>query len=124
MNFEFAKQQADLLGIDFLFLEQNSISNELPERDLLFIDTWHSYRQLLAELRMHNNNTKKYIILHDTTLFANIDEDYYGSSGIYPEIGLWNAIQTFLKENNNWKLHKRLENNNGLTILIRNKYYE
>jgi len=32
-------------------------------------------------------------------------------------MGLWPAIEEFLKNNNDWVLHERFTNNNGLTIL-------
>jgi len=33
--------------------------------------------------------------------------------------GLWPAVQEFLDSNNDWILHERFTNNNGLTILKR-----
>jgi hypothetical protein len=33
--------------------------------------------------------------------------------------GLWPAVQEFLEDHPEWKLEKRYENNNGLTILAR-----
>ena len=33
--------------------------------------------------------------------------------------GLWPAITEFLEENDNWELHERFTNNNGITILKR-----
>jgi hypothetical protein len=36
-------------------------------------------------------------------------------------LGLWPAIEEFLKNNPNWILHERFTNNNGLTILKRNE---
>ena len=33
------------------------------------------------------------------------------------KMGLWPAIDDFLKNNNDWVLHERFTNNNGLTVL-------
>ena len=101
------------------------------EVDLTFIDTWHVYAQLKRELDKFSKITKKYIIMHDTTV-----DEWYGetirsnwnsheqsiTSGFpVDEInkGLWPAIVEFLEENTEWELHERFTNNNGLTILKR-----
>ena len=33
------------------------------------------------------------------------------------KMGLWTAIDDFLKNNSDWVLHERFTNNNGLTVL-------
>lgn len=97
--------------------------------DLAFIDTWHVYGQLKRELKKFKPFIKKYIIIHDTTV-----DDYTGEtlrngwnpkeqskkSGIPEEEitrGVWPAIEEFLEDNADWKLHARFNNNNGLTVL-------
>jgi hypothetical protein len=80
--------------------------------DLLFIDSNHVYSHLQEEFKRHAQHVKKYIMLHDTTLCADID-----GNGNRP--GLWQAIEEFLKENTAWKLKDRFTNNNGLTVLER-----
>jgi hypothetical protein len=97
--------------------------------DLTFIDTWHVYGQLKRELNKFSKCTNKYIIMHDTTVDAIDGETIRNNwnaleqskqSGIPVEeinCGLWKAVEEFLQENNNWVLHMRFTNNNGLTIL-------
>jgi len=109
-----------------LFLDFND-----EKYDLTFIDTWHVYGQLKRELEKFSKITNKYIILHDTTV-----DEIYGEtirmrmnalqqsidSGFpIEEInkGLWPAVQEFLESTNDWILHERYTNNNGLTILRR-----
>lgn len=101
--------------------------------DLCFIDTWHVYGQLKRELAYYAPLTKKYIIMHDTTVdewdgetVRNIhkyDPDEQSRQSGFPkeEIlkGLWPAIEEFLAANPEWSLHQRWTNNNGLTILKR-----
>jgi hypothetical protein len=99
--------------------------------DLTFIDTWHVYGQLKRELAKFAPLTKKYIIMHDTTL-----DEIYGETirmGWNPEQqswetgipveeinrGLWPAIEEFISENREWVLKERFTNNNGLTVLTR-----
>ena len=67
--------------------------------------------------------------MHDTTvdgiqgeiLRRNLNiNDYSLQLGIPVEElnrGLWPAVEEFLNNNQNWKLHKKYEHNNGLTIL-------
>lgn len=106
--------------IDFKFQQANVLDVDIEYTDLLFIDTWHAYKQLKAELKLHAPKVNKYIILHDTTSFANTDETSYevwGDEFKAEGIGLWKAVEEFLSNNPEWTLHKRYTNNNGLTIL-------
>ncbi len=103
-------------NIIFQFIKGDTKSIEIEETDLLFIDTLHTYQQLKAELNLHSNKVKKYIILHDTFSFAHTDDG--GNTNCNP-CGILPALNEFLKDNNNWSIHKVYENNNGLTILER-----
>jgi hypothetical protein len=111
-------------GIQFEFKTADTAADNfvIEETDLLFIDTWHIYEQLRKELALHAKNTRKYIIMHDTTLFGeeNCKEFYHCSvkpEGVYT--GLWPAVEQFLAENKDWELKERFTNCNGLTILKR-----
>lgn len=119
------------LGVNFSFVLADDTKIEIPQTDLLFIDTWHIYGHLKRELEVHHNKVNKYIILHDTTVDALYGETIRNGwnphqqsieSG-YPveEIikGLWPAVEEFLVAHPEWKLEKRYTNNNGLTILSR-----
>lgn len=101
---------------NFEFRVANTLDLEIEDTDLLFIDTLHNYKQLSGELKLHGNKSRKYIIMHDTTLFEWIGESYEGK---VDEMGLWPAIEEFLNENPHWELFERYTNNNGLTILKR-----
>ena len=122
------------VGLHIVPIWKNNLELELLEEvDLIFIDTWHVYGQLKRELARFAPNTKKYIIMHDTTVdewdgetYRNIHkydvEKQSRESGIPVEEilkGLWPAIDEFLIENKEWVLHERWTNNNGLTILKR-----
>ena len=89
-------------GIYYWFKLGNSLEIELPETELLFIDTIHTYNQLSQELKRHGGKVKKFIILHDTT---SCKEE------------LQPAINEFLEQNKQWSIHEVFENNNGLLIL-------
>ena len=113
---------------------KNNLELELAEDvDLTFIDTWHVYAQLKRELNRFAPRTKKYIIMHDTTVdewagetkrnIHKYDVEQQSRDAGFPveEIlkGLWPAIEEFLIANKDWELHARWTNNNGLTILKR-----
>lgn len=99
--------------IQFIIIEGDTLKIKIDETDLLFIDTFHIYKQLKKELKLHSERVKKYIILHDTHTFGFKGED--GSNK-----GLMDAVEEFLEKNKNWKLKEHFKNNNGLTILERN----
>lgn len=102
--------------------------------DLTFIDTWHIYAQLKRELEYFGPHTRKYIIMHDTTIDGERGEvlrdgpndamltELSKKTG-FPENeignGLWPAIEEFLAAHPEWTLVSRYTNNNGLTILKR-----
>lgn len=111
-------------GVDFEFRIADTGSPDfyIEPTDLLFIDTWHIYDQLKRELQLHGDYAKKYIIMHDTTMFGEnaTPENYECSVKPGPERkGLWYAIEEFLAANPHWRLKERYHNNNGLTVLER-----
>lgn len=100
-------------GIDFRLVIADSTGFEIPETDLLFIDTYHSEEQLTLELSRHQSLVRKFILLHDTESFGKIGED--GKRG-----GLQLALCSFLLENvGRWQLKAHFSHNNGLTVLER-----
>jgi len=112
-------------GKRFKYVIGDSLKIEIDETDFLFIDTWHEYGQLKAELNRHHSKAKKYIGFHDTTTYAHVGETEYWdvkASGGFSETGkgLWDAIEEFLAEHPEWVIDLRLTNNNGLTILKKN----
>ena len=84
---------------------------EIAETDLMLVDSLHIYEQVQKELELHAGKVRKYLLFHDTTLFA--DRGEFGGKGIWP------AIQEFIDSHSEWQLVERRHNNNGLTILKR-----
>ena len=118
------------LEIDIKYDWINDLDLEIKGKyDLTFIDTWHVYGQLKRELEKFSKVTNKYIIMHDTTVDAELGEtirlgwtakEQSMKTGFpLDEInkGLIPAITEFLESNKNWKMKERFTNNNGLTIL-------
>lgn len=103
------------LNIDFSFVLGDTLQIDIEETDLLFIDTLHTYSQLIQELNRHGNKSRKWIILHDTESC----KDYFTNSVGVVEGGLQDAIDEFLHNNRNWFIKEVYTNNNGLTVLER-----
>src|SRR4030066_2480125 len=101
VSFEKAGQACKEKGIDFEFIEADTLDIEIEETDLLFIDTLHIGKQLKQELKLHAGKARKYIVLHDT--FSCSDE-------------LLPVIEEFLKQGR-WKIKADYKNNNGMMIL-------
>lgn len=95
----------------FSFIQADVLTVDIEPTDLLFIDTYHVYRQLKAELARHADNVRSWIILHDTETYGETGED--GGPGLLP------AIREFLSTSPMWRLHEVFTNNNGLTVLKR-----
>ena len=114
---EYAKEN----NIDFKFILQDVLTVKLPKTDLLFIDTWHVYDQLIQELNMHSSQVNKWIILHDTETFGEKGENSAYSIREKKEyLGLKYAVNEFLQNNaDTWRLHEHYTFCNGLTILKR-----
>ena len=104
-------------GIQIEFHQTDSRYVDIPECDLLFIDTLHTYGQLKTELALHHGKAMKYIIMHDTSApWGSKNEVDDGS----PNKGLWPAIEEFIAEHSKeWALEARHTNCHGLTILAR-----
>jgi hypothetical protein len=119
------------LNVTFHFTKGDDTKVELPEADLYFIDTWHVYAHLKAELAIFSSKAHKYMILHDTEIDGikgeairyNQDLIALSAKTGYPvdDIGrgLLPAIDEFLVNHSEWKRTKVFTHNNGLTILAR-----
>jgi hypothetical protein len=118
-------------GIYFEYTEGSDLLVPPWHTEVMLLDTWHSYKQLAMELPRWAPFVSKSLLLHDTSLFGEKDEDIggYGGkevnealfTGLPPKVGLWPAIEEFLStpEGLKWTIGQRVESGNGLTILVR-----
>ena len=95
----------------FVFKCEDSRKAEIPECDLLFIDTDHTYATTKIELERHHRKALQ-IILHDTCTYAWKDRPPGKGKGIMT------AVHEFCDEDI-WEVQLHLNNCNGLTILER-----
>ncbi len=109
---------AQAAGIDMALCQHNVLQVEIEETDLLFIDTWHCYEQLSAELALHASKVKRYIVMHDTETFKLYGEPPAGER-FGQRRGLQPAIEEFLGESALFTLAYTTPKCNGLTVLSR-----
>lgn len=67
-------------GVWWSYVQSDSLLVEIPECDLLMIDTLHTHDQLYAELERHAPRVRPggAIVLHDTSTYGWDDEPVYG----------------------------------------------
>lgn len=117
--------------IQYSFLKGNDLEVDLPETDLLFIDTWHVYGHLKRELDKLHRSVRKYIVLHDTEVDGDVGEtvrmgfdadEQSKRTGIPVEEikkGLKPALIEFLQAHPEFGIKAHYTFNNGLTVLER-----
>ncbi len=113
-NLALVESAARAAGIEFRFQQADDREIEIGRTDLLFIDTWHVYEQLKAELELHADKVNRFIILHDTVTFAESGETP-GHRGLMPAVGEF----LLSDEGKNWRIREHFTNCNGLTVLER-----
>ncbi len=106
------RELTELALCSFYLHEDSSLEIRIDPTDMLFIDTKHTYEQLFNELLSHCHRVKRWIVLHDTELFAHNDEFAKGEGR-----GLKPAVDEFLRVHLEWFVSEHYPNNNGLTIL-------
>ena len=108
---------------DVEYTKGNTLSILIEPTDLLFIDTWHSQKQLREELKLHGNAARKYLVFHDTHTYGVRDEQVDWAANPDRKAmagqGLLAAIIDFVIANPHWSFKEHRTNNNGLTILER-----
>jgi len=118
--------------VQLQFVLGSDLEVALPkETDMTFIDTFHCYGQLRRELARFAPITRKFLVMHDTTIDAECGECVRGHADVAQLMretgwdrhdittGLWPAILEFLERSPEWVLVHRYMNNNGLTVLAR-----
>lgn len=96
----------------------NTLEVEVEETDMIFFDTYHTAKHLLAELMRHGMKARKFLAFHDTHTFG-----WQGEDGSTP--GLRSAVWRFMKEYFPlWRVLEDRANCNGLVVLQREADFE
>jgi hypothetical protein len=116
-------KMARKVGKDVEYTRGNTLEILIEPTDMIFIDTWHSQKQLREELKIHGNFARKYLAFHDTHTYGVRDEqtDWAANPNrkALPNQGLLPAIIDFVIANPQWSFKMHKSNNNGLTVLER-----
>jgi predicted O-methyltransferase YrrM len=111
------------VGKDVEYIRGNTLDVLIEPTDMIFIDTWHSQKQLKDELKLHGNAARKYLAFHDTHTYGVRDEQRNWAENpdrkAQPYQGLLPAIIEFVIANPHWHFKMHKSNNNGLTVLER-----
>jgi hypothetical protein len=91
--------------------EGDSLTTEIEETDMLFLDTYGTGDRLYQELVKHAPKVRRWIVRHDTGIF--------GERGSDGEPGLAFAIKRFIEENPEWFIADHTGEQYGLTVLGR-----
>jgi hypothetical protein len=122
--------------VHFTYVEGDDLVEGPWSSDALLIDTFHAFKQLALELPRWAPYTRDAIFLHDTILFADVDEQDWGHGGkpVVAEqyaaagvgTGLAPAIARFLNSTDgaDWALHTQRPECHGLTVLKRKAGFE
>lgn len=97
---------------EWVFHKESTLDCTIAPTEMLFIDTYHTYTQLTAELHRHHEKVARYIALHDTLSFGGVGED-----GSQP--GLIAAYSDFCEAHPTWRPYHVSLAQNGVTILSR-----
>lgn len=125
-DLEYHKNMDDIKSnaIDIKFIIQDVLNCTIEKTDLLFIDTKHTYQQLVTELNLHCKQVEKFIIIHDVVTYGlrdygEVEEDYHKPIGKINKVGLLSAALEFLSNTNQWRVCEFRFINNGLLVLSR-----
>lgn len=118
------------------YTQYNQISieqNDIQTTDMLFIDSYHCYGQLKRELLSNHHKVRKVIVIVGTS-----QDEWVGQAirkredlelvcqqtGLtYQEVllGLWLAINEFVKEYPEWTVIERIDKTIGVTVLAKRR---
>ena len=97
--------------------------------DLIFFDSLHTYKHLRNELSMWGNESKKWLVFHDTITFATMGANL--ETGTYlpqpddrscfdpASHGIRLAIDQFMSANPHWIIQRHAPYGHGLLTLVR-----
>ncbi len=112
-------------NIDFKITYDSTLNITIEKTDLLFIDTYHVFSQIIQELFLHGRKVKKYIIFHDTVVYGTFDEGHcmncykpvtIGNSS-FPTFGIMPAIKLFMDETKMFREVENVKTSSGLYVI-------
>lgn len=102
---ESIKADGESQGTVVEFESRDSLEKKIPECELLFLDTFHTYEHLFLELILHSDSVTKFLAIHDTHEPA------------CP--GMMCAVEDFLLDNPHWEINIGSNRRPGMVVLCR-----
>ena len=124
-----AKDLQKFAGDKWLYILADTRTADVPECDMLFVDSLHTYAQVDAELKAHADKVKRWLLFHDTLTFSSIGAD--GETGKHSwtpqanvsvpmeHMGIRPAIDELMIRDPSWRIIDHKLYGHGLLILER-----
>lgn len=109
---------------------QDTLEAVIPDCDLLFLDSLHTFAQVDAELRRHADRVRQMLVFHDVTTFGEVGAvgetgkqawTYRVGGGSVPlaHQGIRPAIDALMIRDRSWQIAARYVDGHGLLVLER-----
>lgn len=109
---------------------ESSLTATIPDCDVLFIDSLHTFDQVDAELRRHAHSVRRALVFHDVTTFGEVAAvgetgrqawTYRPGGGSVPDAhkGIRPAIDALMIRDRSWHISARYVDGHGLLVLER-----
>lgn len=118
-----------LVGDRWTYRIEDSRAAQVPECDLLLVDSLHTYAQVRDELAAHGHKARRYLVFHDVTTFGEVGADgetgcqqwtYVRGQSVPAEyLGIRPAIDEYMARDDTWKIRARYADSHGLLVLER-----
>jgi hypothetical protein len=108
---------------------EDSRTADVPECELMFSDSLHTYAQCKAELEAHADKARRYLVFHDTLTFGSVGANgetgeqlwayRRGESVPIQYLGIRPAIDELMIRDPSWHIVAHYTDSHGLLVLQR-----
>lgn len=124
-----ARELQKIVGARWDYRIEDSRKASIPECDLMFVDSDHTYGQVKAECA-HADKARRFIVFHDVTTFGEVGAvgetgrqswTYVPDGGSCPKehLGIRPAIDELMIRDPSWRIIERRTESHGLLVLER-----
>lgn len=124
-----ARALKELVGDRWDYRIQDSRTADVPEAELLFIDSLHTYAQIKAELDAHAHKVTRFLVAHDVTTFGEVGAVGETGAQAWPYVrgqscpeqflGIRPALDQMMANDQSWRIAARYTDSHGLLVLER-----
>lgn len=108
---------------------EDSRTADVPECELCFIDSLHTYAQMKAELDAHAHKVTRYLVAHDVGTFGEVGAVGETGAQAWPYVkgkscpeeflGIRPALDQMMANDPSWRIAARYTDSHGLLVLER-----